>query len=48
MHLPTKYLSKDRIVYWKQKFDELIKEKGIPFRHFLDPKEVSRRISQRC
>ena len=47
VHLPTKYLSKDRVVYWKQKFDELIKGQGIPFRHFLDPKEVSRRIAQR-
>ena len=47
VHLPTKYLSKDRVVYWKRKFDELIKEQGIPFRHFLDPKEVSRRITQR-
>ena len=47
VHLPTKYLSKDRVVYWKQKFDELIKGQGIPFRHFLDPKEVSRRITQR-
>ena len=47
VHLPTKYLSKDRIMYWKRKFDDLIKEQGIPFRRFLDPKEVSHRIDQR-
>ena len=47
VHLPTKYLNKDRIVYWKRKFDELIKEQGIPFRRFLNPKEVSHRIDQR-
>ena len=47
VHLPTKYLNKDRIVYWKRKFDELIKEQGIPFRRFLTPKEVSHRIDQR-
>ena len=47
VHLPTKYLNKDRFVYWKRKFDELIKEQGIPFRRFLNPKEVSHRIDQR-
>ena len=47
VHLPTKYLSEDRIMYWKRKFDDLIKEQGIPFRRFLDPKEVSHRIDQR-
>jgi len=46
VHLPTKYLSKERVVYWKQRFDELIGERGIT-RHFSGSKEVSNRIRQR-
>ena len=46
VHLPTKYLSKDRVVYWKRKFDELMKERSIP-RYLLSAQEVSTRIKQR-
>ena len=47
VHSPTKYLSKDRVVYWKQKFDKLLtNERSIP-RYLLSAQEVSTRINRR-